>query len=739
MTNEVPHIGKPDVTGNSFPMEAIDALAEGIAVFDADRRLVTCNERFAEMLEPIAEMIVPGLRWEDMLQACVASGLYADASAREAEWQANVGRPKSREIVQPHSDGRVHSVRYNPVSSGGFIVIRTDVTEANHAARMLRGSEELLRTILDTNPMPVVMARLRDGLILYRSPAALELFGKTTFAREHYLDPADRDSYVQELRRTGKVDDRRIEFVDRHGQTVPMSFSGRMTQFAGETCAVTTLIDLREQIGQGDIIRKVVENCPAPILMTEAETGVVLFRGPQIDKMFGHNPNTRSFYADPADRNDFLTALRKNGFVNDFKARFLDPDGRPFWGAVSARLIDYEGRDVIVSFSRDLTDQLEMEMDMARQRERLFQNEKLSALGGVLANVAHALNNPLSVVRGHALMLREEGAGPEVERHARKIEDAAGQCSDVVKTYLSMVRQEPAEMSPACVDDIARTAVDVLRHSGMELDLDIDLQLASGLPKVRADVNQLAQVLINLLQNSHAALSDTDGPGRVVIETGLNPRSGHVRIAVADNGPGVSRDIAGKIFEPFFSTRGIGNGKGIGLTWCHRVVQTHGGQIRLDTDYRDGTRIVVDLPPIAAAADAPAEGKPVRPVQSRILVVDDEPDVADLHGEVLERAGFRVRVAYSGAEALEVLSLGETDCIISDLNMPDTDGRKLFETVRRDYPDLLGQMGFVTGDTLGRKSQALLRDSGRPYLEKPVSPTELRDFVSEILAHGGSA
>lgn len=738
MTRKDPHTGPSAPNGTGFPMEAIDALAEGIAVFDADRRLVSFNERFAEMLDPIAEMIVPGLRWEDMLQACVSSGLYADASAREAEWQANVGNAKSREIEQPHSDGRVYSVRYNPVSSGGFIVIRTDVTEVSRAAQGLRESEELLRTILDTNPAPVVMARLRDGLILYRSPAALELFGKTTYAREHYLDPADRDSYVQELRRTGRIDDQRIEFRDRHGKPVPMSASGRITQFSGETCAVTTLIDLREQIGRGDIIRKVVENCPAPILMTEAETGNVLFRGPQIDKMYGHNPNTRSFYADPADRMCFLKALRKNGFVNDYKARFLDPEGRPFWGAVSARLIEYEGRDVIVSFSRDLTEQLETEMDLARQRERLFQNEKMSALGGVLANVAHALNNPLSVVRGHALMLQDDGAGPEVERHARKIEDAAGQCSDIVKTYLALMGQEPTEMLPVSVGDVARTAVDVLRHSGMERDLAIDLRLASGLPEVRADINQLAQVLINLLQNSQAAISETDARDRVLIETGLAPRSGHVRIAVEDNGPGVPKEIAGKIFEPFFTTRGIGNGKGIGLTWCHRVVQTHGGQIRLDTEYRGGTRIVVDLPPIETA-NAPAIAEPDDPAPSRILIVDDEPDVADLHGEVLERAGFRVRVVYSGAEALEVLSHGETDCIISDLNMPDTDGRKLFETVRRDYPDLLGQLGFVTGDTLGQSSQSLLRESGRPYLEKPVSPTELRDFVTGILAEGGSA
>ncbi|WP_068111128.1 response regulator [Tropicimonas marinistellae] len=718
-------------------LDALDSLSEGIAVFDAERRLVLSNEPFADMLEPIRAIIVPGLRWEDMLQACAAGGIYVDPSDRDREWNANVGSGKRRDVEIVQHNGRVYAVRYNPTTSGGFVIVRKDITASRQDSQLLQDSEALLRNILDTNPTPVVMSRLRDGLILYRSPAARALFGDTTFASEHYADPSDREKYVRSLRQTGKVDDQRIVFRIADGTRVPMSSNGRLTQYGGELCIVTTLVDLREFAFREATARMVVENCPAPILMTEADSGRVLFRSPEIDRIFGHKDNTADFYVDRADREGFLKALRRDGTVIDYKARFHRADGLPFWGAISARLFRYDGRDVIVSYSRDMTEQLETEVDLSRRRERMFQAEKLSALGGLLANISHALNNPLSVVVGHALMLREESDDPDVVRQATRIGEAAERCTEIVKTYLTMTSQEPANPEPSDINEVVMTALDVVNHTLSDANQHVSIALAKDLPEVSVDPDQMAQVVINLLQNAHAAILDGKGEGRISVSTNLDRPSGSIRLVVEDDGPGVSPDIAQQIFDPFFTTRGVGNGKGIGLTWCHRVVQAHNGRIHVDSSYRDGARFVVELP-VHPSDGSTSDVLPTQTMAARILVVDDEPDVADLNGEILERVGYEVSVVYSGAEAIDALASQTFDCVLCDLNMPDIDGREVFEHIRREHAAKPTQIGIVTGDTMGRASQTFLLESGRPYIEKPVSPEELREFVAGILATGGT-
>ncbi|SFC08996.1 ATP-binding protein [Tropicimonas isoalkanivorans] len=726
----------PDQASTSPLAEAMDALSEGMAVFDAERRLVFRNDRFGEMLAPIGDMLSPGLRWEDMLQACVAGGVYADAKDRDLEWRANIGGDSGGAVEIVQSDERLYSVRYTATASGGFVILRKDVTDFRRDSRSLQENEALLRTILDTNPMPVVMSRVRDGRIVYRSPAARALFGDTTDVHEHYDNPADREDYVRLLRRAGRVDDHRMVFRTADGTRIPMSCNGRLTQYCGETCVVSTLIDLREFAARDAIIRKVVENCPAPILMNDAESGRVLFRSPEIDKIFGPEENTRNFYVNPADRAGFLEALHTHGQVTDYKARFHRADGQPFWAAISARLISYEGRDVIVSYSRDITEQLDLEVDLSRRRERMFQNEKISALGGLLANISHALNNPLSVVVGHALMLREDSDDPEVVRQATRIGEAAERCSDIVRTYLTMTRQEPVDLQPSDLNDVVTTALDVVHHGFAEDGQAVTCRFAPDLPRVLVDSDQMAQVVINLLQNARAAIAEAGGGGAITIETSHDARAGSVRIAVEDQGPGISQDIAGKIFDPFFTTRGVGNGKGIGLTWCHRVVQTHNGRISLDPAHRNGARFVIEIPALEASGDS--GGPPIEQDRAaRILVIDDERDVADLNGEILERIGYNVTVAYSGADAIDAIATQDFDCILSDLSMPDIDGRRLFEHIRRNKANLLDKTGFVTGDTMGRASQTFLLESGRPYLEKPVAPKELRAFVAEILERGG--
>ncbi|WP_338549411.1 ATP-binding protein [Roseovarius phycicola] len=719
--------------------DAIQALSEGIAVYDADHRLVTFNQRYCDMFPLISELIAPGVRWQDLLRAGAERGQYAAAVGRVEEWLAGrfeQGVPIGQTLEIPLTSGGYYEVQFSATKRGGFVVTNTDITERKQAEIAAQDQEHLLRMVLETSPVAVVMARLSDGLILYRSPRAKEMYGDTQSAVDHYANPKDRDRYIAELTKLRSVDDYRLTIKLRDGSLVPATSWGRMIEFEGETCVVTAVVDMSERQAQEEMIRHVLEACPAPIQMTKAETGEVLFSSPETISLFGADRSARTFYAKSGTRDEYLQKLKRDRSIRDFNAEYVKADGSTFWGSVSARLIRYNDEDVIVSHTRDLTDQLRIEAALAQQQSQLYQNEKMSAMGELLAGVAHELNNPLSVVVGHSLMLQEDCADPQTLRQVNKISHAAERCAKIVKTFLTMARQEPTRQQSTNINEIVQTAVDVARYGDGGGAAEITCVLTKDLPTVAVDPDQMTQVFINLILNAEHAIHHSGKGTRIEVKTALGANGEGVEIRVEDDGPGIPENIRSRVFEPFFTTKDVGDGTGIGLALCHRIVKTHDGTIALGDTSEGGTSFQIFLPPDIATSsstdkDTQAE---TQPSQVRILIVDDEEDVAELNAEILTRGGYSVDMFNVADLALESLRNQRYDIILSDLNMPGTDGRGFFEAISQDFPDMVGRTGFVTGDTMGRSSQTFLAEAQRPYIEKPVSPKELRSFVSDILS-----
>lgn len=706
--------------------EALDALSDGVAIFDAKRRLVRANARYREMLAPVADMLEPGAGWEDILQAARHRGIFADEGGADQEWQANLGSTGGGSALIRQNDGTTHEVAYEPLESGGFVVTRKALSE-ERSERL-----DLLEHVLAHCPTSVVMADAKTSELIYRTPSYVELHGDRTHAKDHYVDPAERTRFAKKVLRDGRLDGFRANIIEADGAQRDMAISGRLATFEGRDVIVSTATDLNRHLEDAHLLRSVLEAFPAPVLMTEAKSGRILFKSPEIDALFGENANTRSFYFNPADRQGFLDALRPDGIVHEYRARMRNAAGDPFWCAVSARLIEFEGREVIVSYSRDITGDLETQDELTLQRDQIFQNEKMTALGSLLAGVAHELNNPLSVVVGHSLMLRDASDDPEITRQTAKISEAAERCARIVKTFLAMARQKPVQKTKSDVNAIVTTALDVARFAdgAGAVELIADLDPAAG--SLMLDADQMTQVIINLVLNAEAAIVGT-GKGRRVTVTTEASKAG-LSISVQDDGPGVPEAIRSRIFEPFFTTKEVGEGTGIGLSFSHRVVHAHGGTLRLDSKTKDGARFVIQMPIEASAPTTMAPQPQVKSAgQARVLVIDDEVDVADLNAEMLKRAGYDVTVAYDGQSGLALLQKHSFDAVLSDLNMPGVDGRAFFDAIGQTAPDLLARTGFITGDTMGRASQGFLKEAGRPYLEKPVSPSELRDFVADLL------
>jgi two-component system NtrC family sensor kinase len=401
---------------------------------------------------------------------------------------------------------------------------------------------------------------------------------------------------------------------------------------------------------------------------------------------------------------------------------------------------DVEGHVFYTASIVDLTEKRNAAQEIERQREALRQSDKLSAMGSLLAGVAHELNNPLAIVMGRATLLESKCADGALRADAQRIRAAAERCGRIVRTFLDMARQKPVQQRNVRINDMVRGAVDLLQYNLRTAGVDVELRLAEGLPEALADADQLGQVVLNLLVNAQQALSDTQRPRRVLIETGLEPlretRAPRVWLRVADNGPGVSDEHRPHIFSSFFTTKSAGVGTGLGLSVSRSVVREHGGDLWLEPRSPLGGasfRMSVPLSPSPLEPEpAPLPDEVDGPLL-RVLVVDDEGELASLMREILESAQFDVATAESGAVALELLAEARFDAIVSDLRMPDMDGAALWREVRERHPALARRMVFVTGDTLSPAAADFLRETGCATLEKPFPPLDLVARVRALL------
>ena len=283
--------------------------------------------------------------------------------------------------------------------------------------------------------------------------------------------------------------------------------------------------------------------------------------------------------------------------------------------------------------------------------------------------------------------------------------------------------------------DAVDMAIEALRNSASGLNVEVDVHVAGDLPPIQGDIDQLAQVLINLLTNAEQAIRSSGVGGRVTITVVPPGASRNIDLRVTDDGPGVPKAIRGRIFDPLFTTKDVGKGTGIGLAFCHRVVTSHDGRIRLDAEAGRGATFVITLPiggrNVASSTedtDTPAAARP-----ARILVVDDEEDVAELIREILIKDGFAVDYAASPEAAIKRVRSNTYALILTDLNMPGIGGRGLYDLIVREVPAMSKRIGFVTGDTMSLSARSFLDGTGRPYLEKPIAPKELRALTRSML------
>jgi two-component system NtrC family sensor kinase len=368
--------------------------------------------------------------------------------------------------------------------------------------------------------------------------------------------------------------------------------------------------------------------------------------------------------------------------------------------------------------------------DQRRLQDQLIQSEKMSAVGQLVAGVAHDLNNPLASVLGFADFLVESSDVPaHLREPIRVIQQESLRAATIVRNLLGFARKQEHRRLKTGIRSLLETTLVLLRNQLMADHVDVHLDIEPDLPQLYVNPNQIQQVFVNLIHNASQAIASTGRAGEIRIR-GRQGLHG-VIIDVNDNGPGMREDLAAQAFEPFFTTKPEGQGTGLGLNICQGIVKEHGGRITLLTAPDEGATFTVELPlDEATVPEVPAPSvHPVHTPAFRILLIDDEPHILHYLRTTLEAWGHSVESAPDGQAGLELAASETFDLIISDLRMPRLGGREFYEILIGKNPAMAQHVVFSTGDTVRGDTREFLEREGRPYLNKPFSLAELRNLL----------
>ena len=477
--------------------------------------------------------------------------------------------------------------------------------------------------------------------------------------------------------------------------------------------------------------RTMFEAAPIGMIVRDLD-GRILSTNPSFENMLGYSGDELG-ELDPAG----LFEESRNELEPE--QRFVTKDGSERWGRVDMTVVRDAGQrpQFELSMVQDVTDHKLLE-------DQLRQAQKMEAIGRLAGGVAHDFNNILTAISGYAniVLERVRGTDPEAVDDVNEIEKAAQRAHALTRQLLAFSRKQILQPQILSVNDVVGDMDGMLRRLIGE-DIEITTVYGSGLARVKADPGQLEQVIVNLVVN---ASDEMPGGGKLSIETtntqlgqdeagrrGADVQPGpFVTLTIRDTGRGMDAETKARLFEPFFTKKGVGKGTGLGLATVYGIVKQSGGFIDVESELGEGAAFSIHLPAVLAAVEAqPDEPEVPAPEPApggaeTILLVEDQDMVRRYVATVLRGAGYRVLLADCGADAIEIAGKETVDLLLTDVVMPKLSGPELAE--RLDLPVLF--MSGYTGDLM---EQHELLQPGMAYIQKPFTADDLRGRVRDAL------
>jgi PAS domain S-box-containing protein len=507
-------------------------------------------------------------------------------------------------------------------------------------------------------------------------------------------------------------------------------------------------LDASEQL-----YRRTLEAAPDSITISGLKDGCFQQVNQAFSKLSGYSSEEAlgktsfdlNLFKNSLDRKHLLKEIREKGEVNGLEIQFRKKDGTILETLISVRTIQFGEEKCMITVVSDMTELKRAQEEKKKLETQLQHAQKMEAIGTLAGGIAHDFNNLLGIITGNVeLALDTVPESNPARFNLDEIRTASWRARDVVSQLLSFARKTAYERKPIKIIPIIKESIQLLRAT-IPTTIEIRQNIKEAEDTVLADQTQIQQVLINLITNASHALAETGGI--IEIETqdlilkansfsstfDLIPGK-YLKITVSDTGQGIPSDVIDRIFDPYFTTKGVGKGSGMGLAVVHGIIQSHNGAISVKSKIGEGTIFTVLLPVIEEEAVEYAEPVELFPTGSeRILFVDDEEAMTYVGKHRLEGLGYHVETTTNPVEALELFHTDhdQFDLVITDMTMPHMTGEHLIKEILKIRPDM--PIILCTGFSENMDKKRAKEIGACHYIEKPFNRSVLAGMVRTAL------
>lgn len=649
----------------------------------------------------------------------------------------------------------------------------TELAERRRVEDALRASKHKFATAFWSSPTMMALSRLEDGRHIDVNQAWVRKFGLTREEAQGrnaielglYEDPENRKRLVDALKRDGRASNLEIVARTRSGESFIALLNADLIDLGGERCILITFTDITDIRRWEQALQDSEERWK--FALEGAGEGVWdydavadrLDASPRFMEILGYGPD--DFESRPLPWRDWVHPDDMAGMLRDFEdyaqgrsalfqasLRVRTRHGQECWVNLRGKMVG-RGPDGaptrVIGTIVDDTKRRQEEQERLSLEAQLQQSQKMEVVGQLAGGIAHDFNNQLTVVRGYCELLQQEPLGERGIALLNEVVRATERASGLTGKLLAFGRKQVRRLAVVNLNRVIQDMAGALSLMIGE-DVRIEVEAANNLGNVRVDRSQIEQVIANIAVNARDAMA---GGGRLTIRTrnivldedyvrrhvgaSVGP---HVMMAFQDTGIGISEETQRRMFEPFYTTKGEGQGSGLGLSIVYGIVRQSGGHITVESEVGRGATFRVLLPRVYEHTTQEIEVVPPPPQRSEpatVMFVEDDASLFSLMSGVIEAAGYHTLASSDPREACRIglAHTGPIDLLVSDVVMPGMSGPQLAEALKEQRPEM--RILFVSGypkDVLDRQT---VLPPGVRLLGKPFSPRELLDEIQRIL------